>query len=252
MCVCVCLVAARVLQKGSHTLSDAKLIARKKPPKDDGKLVLRGVSASTSRDMLELYVENLTGLESDSYTLYQSPGKDLVLVHLHQPAAEGQRVAAHSNTDSTCSNPVKHLMLCCWKCFCTDFEKMCSKVSKRALEGARLTLEQVECTDSIMVGNLTDELTDDLLTLYFESSRSGGGDVTAVSRISQQLAKVSFKDVQCELFLSSSPSQPYHTHTAFNITQCRAVSVQHTAQATPTANRQCPPSHIHHKTVQVS
>ncbi|KAK3511872.1 hypothetical protein QTP70_027460, partial [Hemibagrus guttatus] len=158
-------VATRVLQKGSHHLSDAQLIIRKKPPKDHGKLVLRGLSPGISRDLLELYVENLTGIESDSYTLFLSPGKDLVLIHLHQPATE-------------------------------DFEKMRSKVSKRALDGARLTLEQVECTDSIMVGNLTPDLNDDLLMLYFESSRSGGGDVVAVSRISQHLAKVSFKDVQ--------------------------------------------------------
>lgn len=75
---------------------------------------------------------------------------------------------------------------------------MCSKVSKRALDGARLTLEQVECTDTIMVGNLPPTLTDDLLTLYFENSRSGGGDVTAMSRISPQLVKVSFKDVECK------------------------------------------------------
>ncbi|MCI4391759.1 hypothetical protein PGIGA_G00138000 [Pangasianodon gigas] len=157
--------ATRVVQKGSHTLSDAKLIVRKRPPKDHGKLVLRGLSLSTSRDMLELYVENLTGIESDNYTLYLSPGKDLVLIHLHQPVAE-------------------------------DFEKMCSRVSRRALDGARLTLEQVECTDSIMVENLPPDLADDLLKLYFESSRSGGGEVMAVSRISQRLAKVSFKDVQ--------------------------------------------------------
>ncbi|XP_053468261.1 uncharacterized protein parp10 [Ictalurus furcatus] len=157
--------AMGVVQKSPHTLSDARLIVRKKPPKDDGKLVLRGLSQTTNRDMLELYVENLTGVDTDNYTLYLSPGKDLVLIHLHQPAAE-------------------------------DFEKMRSKVSKRALDGARLTLEQVECTDSVVVGNLTPDLTDDLLTLYFESSRSGGGDVTAVSRISEQLAKVSFKDVQ--------------------------------------------------------
>ncbi|MCJ8745997.1 hypothetical protein PDJAM_G00136690 [Pangasius djambal] len=157
--------ATRVVQKGSHTLSDAKLIVRKKPPKDHGKLVLRGLSVSTSRDMLELYVENLTGIESDNYTLYLSPGKDLVLIHLHQPVAE-------------------------------DFEKMCSRVSRRALDKAKLTLEQVECTDSIMVENLHADLADDLLKLYFESSRSGGGEVMAVSRISQRLAKVSFKDVQ--------------------------------------------------------
>lgn len=75
------------------------------------------------------------------------------------------------------------------------------KVSKRTLDGVQLTLEQVECTDSIVVGNLPATVTDDLLMLYFESSRSGGGDVTAVGRISQQLTKVSFKDIQCELHL---------------------------------------------------
>ncbi|KAI5607270.1 poly [ADP-ribose] polymerase 10, partial [Silurus asotus] len=157
--------AVRVVEKGSHTLSNATLIVRKKPWKDVGKLLLRGLSLTTSHDMLELYVENLTGIESDHYTLYPSPGKDLVLVHLHQPAAE-------------------------------DFDKMQSKVSKRSLDGARVTLEQVECTDSIVVENLHPDLTEDLLALYFESSRSGGGEVTAVSRISSQLAKVSFKDVQ--------------------------------------------------------
>lgn len=77
------------MQKGSHTLMDAKLIVRKKPPKDHGKLVLRGLSPSTTRDMLELYVENLTGLDADNYSLYLSPGKDLVLIHLNQPAPEG-------------------------------------------------------------------------------------------------------------------------------------------------------------------
>ncbi|XP_060752895.1 uncharacterized protein parp10 [Tachysurus vachellii] len=158
-------VVTRVLQKDIHSLSDAQLIVRKKPPKDHRKLVLRGLSPSTSSDMLELYVENLTGIDSDNYTLYLSPRKDLVLIHLHQPAAE-------------------------------EFEKMRSKFSKRALDGARLTLEQVECTDSIMVGNLPPDLTDDLLTLYFECSRSGGGEVVSVCRISQHLAKVSFKDVQ--------------------------------------------------------
>lgn len=85
---------------------------------------------------------------------------------------------------------------------------MRSKVSRRALDGVQLTLEQVDCTDSILVGNLLPTLTDDLLMLYFESSRSGGGDVTAVSRISQQLAKVSFKDVKCELRLSSALPEP--------------------------------------------
>ncbi|TTI15323.1 Poly [ADP-ribose] polymerase 10 [Bagarius yarrelli] len=158
-------VAARVVQKDTHKLSNGQLIVRKKPPKDDGKLVLRGLPPNISHEVLELYIENLTGIESDDYSLHLSPGKDLVLIHLHQSAAE-------------------------------DFEKMRSRVSKRTLDGAQLTLEQVECTDSIMVGNLTTNLTEDLLMLYFESSRSGGGDVLAVRKISQHLAKVTFKNVQ--------------------------------------------------------
>lgn len=101
-----------VVQKSPHTLSDARLIVRKKPPKDHGKLVLRGFSQNPNRDMLELYVENLTGIDTDNYTLYLSPGKDLVLIHLHQPAAEGQRVETHGN--ATCSYPIKHLTRACW------------------------------------------------------------------------------------------------------------------------------------------
>uniref|UniRef100_A0A4W4HA40 RRM domain-containing protein n=1 Tax=Electrophorus electricus TaxID=8005 RepID=A0A4W4HA40_ELEEL len=79
----------RVLSKDSHTLSNAKLAVRRKPPKDHGKFVLRGLTRNTSLEMVELYVENLTGFDSDNYTLYPSPGKDMILIHLHAPLTEG-------------------------------------------------------------------------------------------------------------------------------------------------------------------
>ncbi|XP_076864433.1 protein mono-ADP-ribosyltransferase PARP10 [Brachyhypopomus gauderio] len=161
----------RVLSKESHTLSNAKLVVRKKPPKDRGKFVLRGLTPNTSLEMVELYVENLTGIDSENYTLYPSARKDLVLIHLHVPLTE-------------------------------DFENISDKVCKRKLDGAKLTLEQVERPDSILVENLSSTLTDDTLLLYFESSRGGGGEVVDVGRVDEGIAKVSFKDpksVDCVL-----------------------------------------------------
>ncbi|KAL7829200.1 hypothetical protein AOLI_G00300850 [Acnodon oligacanthus] len=159
-------VAARVVSKDGHTLSDAKLIVRRKPPKDRGRFLLRGVSPNTSLEMVELYVENLMGVDSDDYSLYPSAGKDLVLINLHKPLSQ-------------------------------DFQKICSKASKKPLDGATVALEQVECTDSVLVENLPPSFGEDSLTLYFESSRGGGGKVMDVRRTTGGSTKITFKDVEC-------------------------------------------------------
>ncbi|XP_072531780.1 protein mono-ADP-ribosyltransferase PARP10 [Salminus brasiliensis] len=156
-------VAARVVSKDSHSLSGGKLIVRKKPPKDCGKFVLRGLSPSTSLEMVELYVENLTGI--DEYTLYPSAGRELVLLHVHKPLTE-------------------------------DFQKISEKVSKKKLDGAQLTLEQVERTDSVLVENLPPSVMEDMLTMYFESIRGGGGPVMNISRTAGGVIKITFKDVE--------------------------------------------------------
>lgn len=79
-----------------------------------------------------------------------------------------------------------------------DFQTLSDDVSKKILHGAKVSLEQVVSTDSILVSNLSTQ-TEDVLELYFGSSRSGGADVVAVSLLSDGCAKVSFKDVKCKL-----------------------------------------------------
>ncbi|KTF88895.1 hypothetical protein cypCar_00027970 [Cyprinus carpio] len=157
--------AARVVSK-SHVLQNTKLTVRRKPPKDPGKLLLKGLSPQTSLDHVELYVENVTGMDCETdFILYESPKKDLVLVHLKKPLDR-------------------------------DFQMLQDEVSKKPLNGAKVTLEQVESTDSILVANLSPALTEDVLELYFGSSRAGGADVLAVSMLADGRAKVSFKDVK--------------------------------------------------------
>ncbi|XP_062865340.1 uncharacterized protein parp10 isoform X2 [Trichomycterus rosablanca] len=155
--------AANVLSKDSHTLCETKLLVRKKPPKDKKKFLLRGLSSTTSQEILELFVENLTGVDAGTFTIHQSVEKDLVLVDLQEPLAEG-------------------------------FQKVREKVTKKTLDGVSLSLEEVEYTDSILVENLPPSVSEDLLILYFESPRIGGGEVTAVSMSANGTAKVSFKD----------------------------------------------------------
>lgn len=84
------LAAAGVLSKGSHVLLDTTFTARRKPPKDPGKLLLKGLNPNTGLDFLELYVENITDMEvGRDISLFPSPSKDLVLIHLNRPLTKG-------------------------------------------------------------------------------------------------------------------------------------------------------------------
>lgn len=149
----------------THCLHNTTLTLRRKPPKDPGKLLLRGLNPDIPMDYVELFVENITRLDSEKeFTLYPSPNKDLILIHLK-------------------------------KCSSKDFQTLSDDVSKKTLHGAKVSLEQVVSTDSILVSNLSTQ-TEDVLELYFGSSRSGGADVVAVSLLSDGCAKVSFKDVK--------------------------------------------------------
>lgn len=153
--------AARVLSKGNHVLHNVELSVRKPASKDQCRLLLRGIKPNTSTEMIELYVENMMGLNVPDYTLYPSPGRDFILIHLSQP-------------------------------FLKDFQNLRAKISKRKLDGAEVTLEQAEQTDSILVENLHPGTTPDLLTLYFESKRGGNQKVKEVTMLAEGTAKVSF------------------------------------------------------------
>lgn len=153
--------AAQVLTKGHHVLHNVEMSVRRRAAKDPRRLLLRGINPSTSSEMLELYVENVFGLNDTDYSLYRSAGNDLLLIELRQPLSK-------------------------------DFNSISAKISKRTMDGAKLTLDQTEQTDSILVKNLNPGTTADMLTLYFENKGGGSERVKDVTRLSEGTAKVSF------------------------------------------------------------
>ncbi|KAM7383842.1 hypothetical protein PAMA_011284 [Pampus argenteus] len=153
--------AARVLSKEHHVLHNVELSLRKPVLNDRYRLLLCGINPNTSTEMIELYVENMIGLNLNDYTLHPLLGRDLVLIHLRQP-------------------------------FSKDLQKLQAKLSMRPLDGATVTLEQIKQTDSILVENLHPGTTSDMLTLYFESKRGGDQKVKEVTMLSKGTARVSF------------------------------------------------------------
>ncbi|XP_068432482.1 protein mono-ADP-ribosyltransferase PARP10 [Clinocottus analis] len=153
--------AAGVLSKGHHVLHNVELSVRRPASKDQCRLLLRGINPNTSTEMIELYVENLMGLNMPDYTLYPSPGRDFIFILLNQPLSK-------------------------------DFQNLRAKISRRKLDGAEVSLEQVDPTDSVLVESLPPSTSPDLLTLYFESRRGGNQKVKEVTMLSDRTAKVSF------------------------------------------------------------
>ncbi|TKS88659.1 Poly [ADP-ribose] polymerase 10 [Collichthys lucidus] len=151
--------AARVLSKGHHVLHNVELSVRKPASKDPCRLLLQGINPKTSSEMIELYLENM--MDISDYDLHPSPGRESILIHLRQP-------------------------------FSKDFQNLSAKISRRTLDGAKVTLKQVEQTDSVLVKNLHPGTTPDLLTLYFENKGGGNVKVKEVTMLSEGTAKVSF------------------------------------------------------------
>ncbi|KAG9355470.1 hypothetical protein JZ751_000308 [Albula glossodonta] len=159
-------VAARVLAKETHVLQGSSLTVRRQAPKDPGKLLLRGINPNTSLELVELYVENVTGMGSEDYILYPSRGKGLVLVQFHRPISK------------------------------EELQRMYAKISARQLDRATIHPEQIEQTSSILVENLKPSISEDVLTLYFENRRRGGGEVKEVCMLADGIAKITFLDFE--------------------------------------------------------
>lgn len=98
--------------------------------------------------------------------------------------------------------------------YCVDFEKLSEKISKRRLDGAKVTLEQIEQTDSVLVENLHPGTTPDTLNLYFESKRGGAQKVKEVTMLSEGTAKVSFVNHECK-FCTVHPLKLIYLVTVF-------------------------------------
>lgn len=90
-------------------------------------------------------------------------------------------------------------------CF-PDLPDLKAKVSRRPLDGAMLTLEQIQQTDSILVENLHPGTSPDLLSLYFEGKQDQ--KVKEVTALSEGTAKVSFVSFECK-FCSVLPFESF-------------------------------------------
>ncbi|XP_070541081.1 uncharacterized protein [Ptychodera flava] len=63
----------------------------------------------------------------------------------------------------------------------SDFESVVHKVSKKRLNKVKISAEPVYLTDSILAHNVPPNVTEGVVTMYFENSaRSGGGDIDSV------------------------------------------------------------------------
>lgn len=210
---------------------------RKPASKDRCRLLLQGINPNTSPEMIELYVENMMGLNVSDYTLYPSPGKDFILIHLSRPFSKGVLNAHILFSPKNIRMSLKCLQMfwvisflqyCLLFCFCfVDFQNLSAKISKRTLDGAKVTLEQIEQTDSILVENLHPGTTPDLLTVYFENK--GGGKVKEVTMLSEGTAKVSFVNYDgkfcilynlLKLFIVSSCSFFNHLRACLSFISC--------------------------------
>ncbi|KAM9165497.1 protein mono-ADP-ribosyltransferase PARP10 isoform 2-T3 [Pangshura tecta] len=157
--------AQRVLAKPSHTLQDTELAVRPAAPRDYAKVLLRGLNPQTDCSLLELYVECVLNCESRQYTIHRSPAGDQALVQLPEPLGDSELLG------------------------------MEERVRRRPLDGVLLSVEGVQQTDSVLVRSRGAGLSRDLLELYFENKRSGGGSVQAVRVLAGgRAAVISFQD----------------------------------------------------------
>lgn len=103
-----------------------------------------------------------------------------------------------------------HGIVCFFLFICfPDIQNLNARISRRSLDGAKATLEQIEQTDSILVENLHPGTTSDILTLYFESKRGGNQKVKDVTMLSEGTAKVSFVKCECK-FCMVHPLNLFH------------------------------------------
>lgn len=87
---------------------------------------------------------------------------------------------------------------CFWNFFhFVDFKDLSARISKRTLDGAKVSLEQMDQTDSIYVENLRSGITANFLNLYFEN-QAGDNTVKDVTMLSEGAAKVSFISCDCK------------------------------------------------------
>ena len=93
---------------------------------------------------------------------------------------------------------------CFWDPFSTDHQKVKAALMKKPFKGHNLTVDSIPESCTVLVNKLPQDppVSEDLLTNYFESKRSDGGEVTNVELGSNgEYALVTFADTQGEFLL---------------------------------------------------
>ncbi|XP_078408475.1 protein mono-ADP-ribosyltransferase PARP14-like isoform X2 [Cetorhinus maximus] len=163
--------AQAVLNQQTHTVENVQLMARGlhdeegKAPQQSSAVALKNLPKNTPCEMLNLLVENFTGLseEDGNFSLE-------VLSEINVAV-----VTFKTDVDIT------------------EFIKKCSK--KVLSNRQNIVAEQLEITTSVIVENLPSRVSEDLLKLYFENPRNGCGNVTTTELIPEDnIAVVSFEN----------------------------------------------------------
>ncbi|XP_051872954.1 protein mono-ADP-ribosyltransferase PARP10 isoform X2 [Pristis pectinata] len=156
--------AQQVASKPEHTFQDIRLIVKKVPPNNPRVIVLSDLRPKISDDVLMLFLENITGLDGEKFTMHFNPDRSQVVVHFQEALSAGA------------------------------IEEMKRKTSSKCLQGATIQVEQLPHTDRILVENLGPTDDEEIMRLYFESRRSNGGNVLNVTMLPGGKAIVEFQD----------------------------------------------------------
>lgn len=154
--------AERVLSKGEHLLNHVTVQVRRPPPWDPRKVALCGLDPDTTEALLELYVEAVSGRQE--FSILRSADKTSVLVSFQQELSQ------------------------------EDLNHIFTRVEEKKLHDRSVSVLRVRASGDILVGNIGSQITVELLEMYFESKRSGGGAVRSVTVLREESAVVSFHD----------------------------------------------------------
>lgn len=154
--------AEMVLSKREHHLHNVTVQVRRPPPWDPKMVALRGLDTNIGDDLLELYVETVSGYQVLS--ILRSADKTSALICFLQELSQ------------------------------EDIEHLITRVEEKKLHDRSISALRVRASGDILVGNIGSQITVELLEMYFESKRSGGGSVRSVTMRKEKFAVVSFCD----------------------------------------------------------
>lgn len=155
------------------------------PPKkeyDKSKLLIKNIPEGTDEDYVSMHIENCLGLEEDDFTIDLRSGVALLLLE----------------STYTDEGIVMHGLLLYFATLFIELNEMVKKLETKKLKKKQLTVEKCEVNYSIIITGITKKTfaTEDGLEMYFENSRSGGGEdiLFKVEFIAKGKAKVTFND----------------------------------------------------------